>query len=199
MTSQVAPVPGGLPGRHRRRGLRGKFHVGRTARMYARRVIGALAVIAAVAIVSVAAAFGKPDSGSVSIPRYQKQDNPYLHTPAPARSRGASHSPPAGGLTPGGAGGLVIPAQPVPAPVTSPAAPVPTTPVPTTPAPTTPVPTTPVPTTPVPTTPAPTTPVPTTPVPTAPAPTAPEPASPGEAPASLAQGAALPAVSPGSA
>ena len=197
MTSQVAPVPGGLPGRHRRRGLRGKFHVGRTARMYARRVIGALAVIAAVAIVSVAAAFGKPDSGSVSIPRYQKQDNPYLHTPAPARSRGASHSPPAGGVAPGGAGGLVIPAQPVPAPVTSPATPVPTTPLPTTPAPTTPVPTTPVPTTPVPTTPA-----PTTPAPTAPAPTAPEPASPapaGEAPASLAQGAALPAASPGSA
>ena len=114
----------GSPGRHRRRGLRGRLYGGRTVSLHMRRVLGAAAVIGGVTALCIVAALGSTRSGG-GIPDYQKPQNPFLQTPAsqPSGEAGAggnrrypspSPSPvPSLGLGPGD---LVLPTRTTPVP-----------------------------------------------------------------------------------
>src|SRR5260370_39989527 len=89
---------GGSPGRHRRRGLRGRFHVARTVRVRARRVLGAAAVIGGVTVLCVVASLGLAHSGNSSTRGYQKPANPFLNTttgrPESGTDAAGNHQPP---------------------------------------------------------------------------------------------------------
>lgn len=97
-------------GRHRRRGLAGKLYLGLTVRRRARRILGATAVVGCAVAVALAAALGSPGPGNDGIPNYQKQDNPYLRSPAPQPADNpARKGPPTAGGDRSGAGPVPIP------------------------------------------------------------------------------------------
>src|SRR5260370_17114230 len=105
----------GSPGRHRRRGLIGRFHVARTVRVRARRVLGAAAIIGGATVLCVVASLGLAHSGNSSTRGYQKPANPFLNTttgrPESGTDAAGNHQPPRSV----GVGGLPVPVQTPPA------------------------------------------------------------------------------------
>ena len=130
LRSRPDAAGGAHHGRHRRHGLLGHLRLGRTVRLHARRVTGALALLAGLVAVAVLAALGpaRPDSGV--IPGYQKPDNPFLHSQPSGRggedtARSRPYPSPGPSL---GIGGLLPPVQLTPAPPVSPRPTVPPSP-----------------------------------------------------------------------
>lgn len=136
--AETVNAPGARPrgrahGRHRRRGLTGRLHLGRTAQVRARRILGAAAVAGAVTALAVAGLLGSSATRDNGIPAYQKQENPFLRSPAPSpapaqgpvKKAGAGVAPPLGlfPLPGAGAPGLLLPtgtSSPTATPATTP-------------------------------------------------------------------------------